>query len=97
MKAQWEHVAFVESDSEPGVEHEVKRRLSDGHLGCACKRYRFAKASAKTCHHIETVLATAASSRYLAPADVAAPVRVTRGAETFTVTRRAVALGALPF
>lgn len=61
----WTLVGTVESDSEPGVRHVVKRRDTDGHLGCDCTAYRFAPKAAKTCKHIRA-LAQAASQTVLA-------------------------------
>jgi len=39
----WSHVTYAESESEPGVEHEIKVRRADGHLGCSCLTNRFRK------------------------------------------------------
>lgn len=94
--ALWTHVAFVESDSEPGVEHEIKRH-ADGRLGCACLSYRFARGE-KTCKHLRAWRAT--SNLWVGGrGEVATAVRVTpgeigAGAETFTV-RRAISFGAV--
>lgn len=94
--ATWEPVGDVESDSEPGVRHEIKRRRSDGHLGCDCLSYRFARKSAKTCKHIIALTESDAAVRLIARSAAVvprAPVRHTTGGETFTVTRRTIAFG----
>jgi hypothetical protein len=88
----WQHVAWVESDSEPGKRHEIKRR-ADGQLGCGCTAYRFSKGT-KTCKHLRalgSITSDEARSRQKFER-----VQVRRlGAETFTV-RRAITFGAIP-
>ena len=90
MKQQWEHAAYVESESEPGHQHEVKRHITKGRLGCSCHAYRFMRGSDKTCKHLRALLGLAAAATHIDPRVVAAPVRVTSGGEMFTVTRRAI-------
>lgn len=65
----WVHEAFVSSDSEPGVEHEIERN-EDGALRCQCMSFRFAKGkigtATKTCRHLQAL-------EYLPHQTVAAP------------------------
>ncbi len=48
----WVLLGTVESETTPGVFYDIKRREADGHLGCGCTSYRFAK-GIKTCKHLE--------------------------------------------
>lgn len=97
MSVRWEHVAFIDSDSQPDEQHEIKRRMADGHLGCDCGRYRFAKKAAKTCHHIEAYLAgEAVDARPVVAAVRSERVRVKSAGEMYTVTRRAITFGSIP-
>lgn len=86
----WAHVAFVQSNSEPDRAHEVRRRVSDGALGCSCKEYRFSKGE-KGCHHLTALTAATGAA-------TEQTVRVTtkrQTVETYTVVRRAISLGPL--
>lgn len=54
----WTHVTDVESDSEPGTRHAIKRR-SDGAWGCSCTAFRFARGQiglGKSCKHLRAYL-----------------------------------------
>lgn len=103
MAVQWDYVTEVESDSEPGTWHEIKRRRTDGHLGCDCGRYRFAKKANKTCQHIEAYRSLGLTAQVLeavGPASraveaVPAYATARRGAETFTF-KRAITFGSIP-
>jgi hypothetical protein len=44
----------VQSRSEPGKKHRVSQ-AADGHFGCACGKWAFAKAPKPDCHHIVEV------------------------------------------
>lgn len=91
----WEHVAWVDSESEPGDKWEVKRHVATGRYGCGCPRYRFNRSGNKTCKHIMAALA---------PADVRSTFN--REANSFTALvagerfvvqqRRAISLGGMP-
>lgn len=48
----WTFVGSVESDSEPNVDHKIKRNETTGALGCDCMAYRFARGE-KTCKHLD--------------------------------------------
>lgn len=95
----WDRIADVESDSEPGVRHEIKRHRTTGRIGCACLAYRFAKADKKICKHIEALgLANVkvAENQQLGALRISVPivaVKATLRGETFTVTRRAISFG----
>lgn len=52
----WIHVAYVASESEPGLEHEIKR-AADGRLGCSCGAYRFMRGAEKICKHLRAFTA----------------------------------------
>lgn len=99
---EWEHVAWVDSESEPGVEHEVRRRVSTGTIICTCLGYRFSQ-SPKHCKHLAALRLVEArpgqSTRPITAAirAVAATheVRVAAvGGETFRV-RRAISFWAI--
>jgi len=91
----WVTIGSVESDSEPGVIHQIKRHRSTGLVGCDCMAYRFAKGE-KRCKHTD---AFAHPSAQAERADVAAvvvrPVAGTAKTETFTVVRRGISFDAL--
>lgn len=90
---KWEHVGFVESWTERGLEYEIKRRLADGHLGCGCGAYRFAR-GIKTCKHLgaygvaSNPIGERAVGRVLTSGVIEQTVTV--AAETFSVRRRAI-------
>ena len=99
----WHYVADVESDSEPGVKHVIKRREVDGHVGCDCLAYRFKKGE-KTCKHVQALLGLSAAINHHQPSTPLPQVRVegmqheyriAHAGDTFTVTRRAISLGPL--
>lgn len=90
MVAKWQHVTYVESDSEPGKRHEIKRRGAT--LGCSCTAYRFS--SPKGCKHLtafcggpDTARAMVAVANAASTRADALPARATVGAETFTFRR----------
>jgi len=88
-RISWTVVGSVESDSEPGVRHEIKRNANTGRLGCSCKKYRFSKGN-KTCHHVDA---------FMAAGDVTPATAVSASGETrvgdFTI-RRAISFGGVP-
>jgi hypothetical protein len=100
---QWDHVAYVESHSERGKEYEIKRRRQDGHHGCSCKSYQFAR-GIKGCKHLDAFFAHDSVGKQLAAVYAGRPEAaramhhphpvVVQG-ETFTV-RRAISFGAIP-
>lgn len=95
LTSRWSHVAHVESASEPGVRHEIKRHV-DGRLGCSCLAYRFARRDAKHCKHIAATMHAAMGTRcssMLVQRDV---ISVGVAGETFHVTRRAIAFKEIP-
>jgi len=47
----WRVVGEVDSDSEPGVLHLIKKHKTTGWLSCDCSAYRFARGY-KTCKHV---------------------------------------------
>lgn len=106
MAVEWDYVTEVESDSEPGTWHEIKRRRADGHLGCDCGRYRFAKKAAKTCHHIKayeatqrglaTVSGVATPHRSQRANEFGVSYRIAVASENYTVGRRAITFGSIP-
>ena len=51
---RWEHVAWVDSETTAGETYQIKRRASDGALGCGCESYRWSRGD-KTCKHIEAL------------------------------------------
>ncbi len=105
----WAHVATVASESEPGKRWEIKKRRSDGALGCACPAFRF-KHGDKTCKHIRAYLQASPlqATQHMHPGAAAAiigaaqlegrttdTVRIqANGGEFFNVTR-AIAFGVL--
>jgi hypothetical protein len=101
-QSQWTHVAYVASESEEGVSHEIKRNRRSGRLGCDCTAYRFARATHKTCKHIDALLVGEAVQPFpkmptgalVQPTTMQAEARITIKNETFTV-RRAIAFGGL--
>jgi hypothetical protein len=52
----WSHLASVQGQTrnKSGVRttYELRRRKSDGHIGCSCQGYQFAKGTDKSCTHI---------------------------------------------
>jgi hypothetical protein len=92
---RWTHVAYVESDSEPGRQHQIKSAVG-GRLGCDCMAFRFAKGT-KTCKHLQAYLAGEAmdGQRAVQPAVRSERARVVSNGEAFTVTRRAITFGAV--
>lgn len=80
MTTGWSFVASIESHSRIGKRYEIKRRESDGLLGCSCVAYRFAKGE-KTCKHLQ-----AFSGTTRARAELTVRREVVAG-ETFTVRR----------
>jgi len=98
--ALWVHVGEVESFTDASERYEIKRRVADGHFGCACKGYRFSK-GIKTCKHIDawTGRGRVLSVHAIPPRPVAAThadteTRINVRGETFTV-RRAISFGGL--
>ena len=83
----WILLGTVESDTDAGVEYEIKRS-PDGQTGCACMGW----AIRKTCKHVDAMHEGVALTR----GDITAAVHVTYGGsskpETLTV-RRAVSFG----
>lgn len=95
MSAQWDHVAFVASDSEPTRAYEIKRRRADGHIGCSCTAYRFARSEHKTCKHVGAYRsALVGFDRQSTPRQTPRE-RVSVGAEVYTITRRSISFGAI--
>lgn len=93
----WTHLAYIESDSEPGKRHEIKR-AETGKLGCSCMKYRFMRGAVKTCHHIaayefDGTMPVVAS--FTTPVGSSTKSKVTHGGETFLIHRRAISFGAL--
>jgi hypothetical protein len=82
--SNWEHVAWVQSHTNPAKRYEHKRRLTDGHIGCECEAYRFSRGT-KTCKHL-TESATAVFVPQAGGAVETATITVK--AETFSVVRR---------
>lgn len=89
---QWEHVAYAQSDSEPGTEHEIKRNRFTGLLGCSCLSYRFTRARPKTCKHINAYEQGVPEQRKTWLKTERVPVTATVGRETYSF-RRAIVLG----
>jgi hypothetical protein len=85
----WDHVAYIDSDSDPGREWELKRHVSTGTIGCSCPSYRFKKGD-KTCRHIDAWRASQRMNREdtvrLARAPVVTPTR-TQPPSTTTAVR----------
>ena len=93
-RSPWTLEGSVESSSEPGVQHQVKRHR-DGRLGCDCLAYRF-KRGDKTCRHIHAYLAAGPLVPVAPGLGYSSAIRVVHAAqETFTV-RRALAFGPVP-
>ena len=65
----WEHVTYVASDSDPCAEYEIKRRTSDGQVGCSCMAYRFSK-GVKSCKHMQAFLCSVVNANRPTPASV---------------------------
>ena len=87
----WEYLTSVESDSKPGRFYDIKRRLSDDVLGCACVSYRFCKGE-KTCKHLDAYrLGERVVAAVVNRGEVGRLVSQTVGGETFTF-RRAISL-----
>lgn len=101
QKVAWESVTFVESDSEPGVEHEIVRAGSA--YKCGCMSFRFAKGAIgsveKTCKHLRAYRISAATgiSGQVFIQAIVQPARPVRGAKVVgeTFTFRAMAFGRL--
>lgn len=109
MATSWEHVAWVESVSEPGKRYEIRQDVS-GLRGCSCLAYRF-KRGEKTCKHLAALGVSEAHDEFgggrdgLIPIDgplkpmlrvkrlPVLPTRASVGDETFTVTRRSISFG----
>lgn len=88
---KWIPIGWVESESEPGVSYQIKRRPGSDALGCSCKAYQF-KRCEKTCKHLQAYAGAAAPAlgvtvvtRLRQPAPEAATVTVS--GETFRVRR----------
>ena len=47
----WQVVGEIDSDSQTGVLHMIKRHTSTGSLACDCMAYRFARGE-KICKHV---------------------------------------------
>lgn len=87
----WTLVGSVESDNEPEVAYQIKRK-ANGALGCDCMAYRFAKGE-KTCKHIQAwTSAETPSGRGIGRGNTV--VAVAAANETFTV-RRGISFGPL--
>ena len=83
---KWEHVAYVESSSDPGTRYEIKCHPETGVLGCSCMAYRFTKQRPKTCKHLAAHGAAVVSATW--QTSVRQTLRnVTVGGETFTFLR----------
>lgn len=95
MASRWTHVAFIESDSEPGRKWEVKRHISTGRLGCECPKYRFMRGE-KSCHHLDAVRASDLPAKAVRDTVRAERVRVKVANETYTVTRRGISFDGVP-
>lgn len=89
ISSAWIVVGSVESDSEPGVRHEIKRNVNTGRLGCSCKKYQFAKGD-KTCHHVDAF----GAAGNVTPATAVSASGETRVGD-FTI-RRAISFGDVP-
>ena len=91
---KWDHICYVESDSQPGRQYEISRRSKDQHLGCNCPAYRFAPGSNKTCKHLDAYSLGEAIERSVSVTDgvPARTVKATIGRETFSF-RRAISFG----
>lgn len=90
-KHGWTHVAFVESETDANVEYEIKRH-ENGRSGCACHAFVFGRG--ESCKHLRALFGLAAVVPHVHATEVAAPVRVTVGVETFRI-RRAISCGPL--
>lgn len=98
----WEQVGTIESESEPGVVHKIKRHVNTGLFGCDCLSYRFARGE-KTCKHLDAWRGDIAAEPYreMAHGDLPrshrpkSPPTIVVGTERFTV-RRAIAFGGVP-
>ena len=88
----WESLGTVESHSEPGIRHEIKRRQTAAgqQFGCSCLSYRFARGE-KTCKHIVAFGGLQGSDAQ--PLIRQVDVRV--DSEEFTV-RRGISFGGMP-
>lgn len=49
--SQWTKIGTVASFTDPETLHAISRHVN-GHLGCSCKSYQFAKGE-KTCKHLD--------------------------------------------
>lgn len=92
---KWQHVATVNSMTEPGKQYEIKRQPRGGAYGCGCTAFRFARGTHKTCKHLQAFLGGEAALGTMDATVRAAAVAVDRqtvsvGGETFTVRRRAI-------
>lgn len=94
VSRQWTHVAYVQSDSEPGTEYELKRNPFTQLLGCSCPAYRFMRGPSKTCKHIAAYGGVSAQRKTWLETE-RVPVTATEGRETFSF-RRAMVLGGEP-
>lgn len=106
MAVQWDYVTTVASESDRGKTYDIKRRRSDGHLGCGCTSYRFAPREDKSCKHTrayamagvsfarqDPVLRDRTSGGDRRPAH---RDRISVGGETYTFTSRAISFGKIP-
>lgn len=86
----WEHVGWIDSSSEPGQRHEIKRHINTGLLGCDCMAYRFTRVSPKTCRHLDAWAAgvnqITAARRQERRDQQTYPSRVSRPSPTVTAT-----------
>lgn len=96
----WVHVGEVESFTDSTERYEIKRRIADGHLGCSCLGYRFAK-GVKTCKHLDAwtgqgrvISVEPIARRPVATTHADTETRIDVRGETFTV-RRAISFGGL--
>ncbi len=85
---EWTHVTFAESDSTPGEEYAIDRRV-DGAWRCECLSFRFCKGrigSGKSCKHLRAWLGVEGAASTIEAVTVKATT------ETFTF-RRAMRFG----
>lgn len=76
-------VGEIDSDSQPGVLHLIKRHTTTRRLSCDCMAWRFCRGE-KRCKHVDAFQAATVRSEILAVMDSTPDVAVTFPATSFT-------------